>query len=51
MQTLKDHFNFQSRQTYLDLLILWWLILLLIGRYHRMERERSFKPRPSLRLE
>jgi len=51
MQTLKDHFNFQSRQTYLDLLVLWWLIFLLIGQYRRMERERSFKPRPSFRLE
>jgi hypothetical protein len=50
MQTLKNHFNTQARQTYLDLLVLWWLIFLLIGQYRRMERELAAKPRPSFRL-
>ena len=49
MQTLKDRFNSQARQTYLDLLVLWWLLFLLIAHYRRMEREFAFKPRPTFR--
>ncbi len=39
MQTLKDHFNTQARQTYLDLLILWWLLFVLIRKYYRLQNE------------
>jgi hypothetical protein len=50
MQTLRNHFNFQARQQYIDLLILWWLLFLLIAQYNRLEKEIAYKPRPSFRL-
>jgi hypothetical protein len=49
MQTLRDHFNSHAHQTYLDLLVLWWLIFLLIAQYRRMERELAPKFRPTFR--
>lgn len=49
MQTLRNRFNSQARQTYRDLLILWWLIFILIGQYRRMEREAAPKIRSTFR--
>ena len=46
MQTLKDQFNFQARQRYIDLLILWWLLFLLIGQYRRLQNEVTYQIRP-----
>jgi hypothetical protein len=50
MQTLKDHFNYQAHQRYLDLLILWWLLFVLIGQYRRFQNEITYKPRPPFRF-
>ena len=50
MQTLKEHFNAQARQTYLDLLVLWWLLLSLVLRFRRLENETNCKFRSPLRL-
>ena len=52
MQTLKDRFNYQARQTYLDLLVLWFLLLLLIARYQELESHIAYQARklpPSFR--
>ncbi len=52
MQTLRDHFNYQARQTYLDLLVLWFLLLLLIARYRELESDIAYHARklpPSFR--
>ena len=46
MQTLKDQFNFQARQRYIDLLILWWLLFVLIGQYRRLQNEVAYKIKP-----
>ena len=46
MQTLKDQFNYQARQRYIDLLILWWLLFLLIAQYRRLQNEVTYKIRP-----
>ena len=35
MQTLKDQFNYRGRQSYLDFLVLWWLLILLIAQKNR----------------
>jgi hypothetical protein len=47
MQTLKDHFNFQARHTYLDLLILWYLLFLLMAQVHRLEKEAVLSRKPA----
>ncbi len=49
MQTLKGHFNAQAQKRYLDLLVLWYLLYLLMVQYYRLEREAtpSHKPAPS----
>ncbi len=50
MQTLKNRFNSQARQSYQDMLALWWLLFQLIAIYRRLERENAPKARVTYRL-
>ena len=50
MQTLKNRFNSQARQSYQDMLALWWLLFQLIAIYRRMERENAPNARVAYRL-